>query len=294
MAAHANNSPRRSAKKNPWTMLPVVAVCGVLVAACMVVGDPALFAAKDPAAPDASPVENGAGANPSVSEPDNGLSLVGSYQSISQSEHADRAENIRLATEAIDGVVILPGETFSFNEVVGDVSEESGYLMAPIVADGATIDGVGGGICQVSTTLYIAALKADLEIVERHAHSLASDYAPIGLDATIVTGLMDLKIKNDTEVPVRISAHALGQTVSIEVYGQPLPEGESVDATAKIVDRYDEATDVGTETYYVAESYRVYYQDGVKTHSVLLSTDTYLVPKESVVMLAEGGVSPTK
>ena len=79
----------------------------------------------------------------------------------------------------------------------------------------------GGGICQVSTALYIAAVKADLEIVERHPHSVPSDYAPIGLDATIVYGSRDLRIKNNTDFPITIYAKAVGQTVSVNLLGKP-------------------------------------------------------------------------
>ena len=217
--------------------------------------------------------------------------VIGSYQAISQSTNADRAENLRLAAGAIDGVVIQPGETFSFNDHVGDVEQDSRYRAAPVIVGGETVEGAGGGICQVSTALYIAALKADLEIVERHPHSIASDYAPVGLDATLVYGTMDLRIKNASEDPMRIKAMAVGQTVEVSIIGQPLETGTTIDATSKVVDQY---VDDDGDLHYVAESYRVYYLDGVVQYRDLMHTDTYFIPQPSTVVLSEGSVDPSK
>lgn len=184
-AAHRRESDRPRAKLRTAPDYAVVAVCGVLVAACMVLTTSAMPAEvqmpPEEAAPASQPEPQAQQADVAEGE------VIGSYQAISQSTNADRAENLRLAAGAIDGVVIQPGETFSFNDHVGDVEQDSRYRAAPVIVGGETVEGAGGGICQVSTALYIAALKADLEIVERHPHSIASDYAPVGLDATLVT-----------------------------------------------------------------------------------------------------------
>ncbi|MCI8468260.1 MAG: VanW family protein [Eggerthellaceae bacterium] len=279
--------------------LPVVVLCSIAVASLMAFGNPYLWMtneqaaasqAPQPVAPDEAqaPVED---EDPDAPE----QVIIGQYQAISQSEDAARAENIRLAADAIDGTVVEPGATFSFNEVVGDSSAERGYQEAPVIRDGQVALGDGGGICQVSTALYIAAVKADLEIVERHPHSVVSDYAPPGLDATIVYGQSDLRIKNDTDHAITIYAKAVGQTVDVSIIGDPLGEGVTVDATSRIVDRYEKPNSKGEERqYYVAESFRVYYQDGVRTTRDLLSCDIYLVDDSSNVMLVEGSVEPSK
>ena len=284
--------------KSPWSSLPLVGICGVLVAGCMFLGAPA---AAENVTDDRDPVASVASEPSGSDSADDGMELIGSYEAISQSSNENRIENIRLASEAIDGTVIEPGETFSFNEAVGDTESDERYLEAPIISDDVTVNGRGGGICQVSTALYIAALKADLEIVEHHSHTLVSDYAPIGLDATVSYGQLDLRIKNTSGHPIKLVVRPLGQSVTVEIQGQPLSEGTSVDATSKIIERYEITPDEAQEgigesqgTYYVAESYRVYYDNGVKKESVLLSTDTYKVEDDALVSLGEGSVGPTK
>ena len=288
-AAHRREADRPRAKLRTAPDYAVVAVCGVLVAACMVLTTSAMPAEvqmpPEEAAPASQPEPQAQQADVAEGE------VIGSYQAISQSTNADRAENLRLAAGAIDGVVIQPGETFSFNDHVGDVEQDSRYRAAPVIVGGETVEGAGGGICQVSTALYIAALKADLEIVERHPHSIASDYAPVGLDATLVYGTMDLRIKNASEDPMRIKAMAVGQTVEVSIIGQPLETGTTIDATSKVVDQY---VDDDGDLHYVAESYRVYYLDGVVQYRDLMHTDTYFIPKPSTVVLSEGSVDPSK
>lgn len=288
-AAHRRESDRPRAKLRTAPDYAVVAVCGVLVAACMVLTTSAMPAEvqmpPEEAAPASQPEPQAQQADVAEGE------VIGSYQAISQSTNADRAENLRLAAGAIDGVVIQPGETFSFNDHVGDVEQDSRYRAAPVIVGGETVEGAGGGICQVSTALYIAALKADLEIVERHPHSIASDYAPVGLDATLVYGTMDLRIKNASEDPMRIKAMAVGQTVEVSIIGQPLETGTTIDATSKVVDQY---VDDDGDLHYVAESYRVYYLDGVVQYRDLMYTDTYFIPQPSTVVLSEGSVDPSK
>ena len=161
-AAHRRESDRPRAKLRTAPDYAVVAVCGVLVAACMVLTTSAMPAEvqmpPEEAAPASQPEPQAQQADVAEGE------VIGSYQAISQSTNADRAENLRLAAGAIDGVVIQPGETFSFNDHVGDVEQDSRYRAAPVIVGGETVEGAGGGICQVSTALYIAALTADLEI----------------------------------------------------------------------------------------------------------------------------------
>lgn len=110
-----------------------------------------------------------------------------------------RVENINIACGAINGIAVYPGGTFSFNDTVGRRTAERGYEDAPVIVDGHKEQGCGGGVCQVSSTLYMAAVKAGLTIDERHPHSHSVAYAPKGMDATVVSGEKDLKITNSTD-----------------------------------------------------------------------------------------------
>lgn len=202
----AARSRRANDKHNHLQRTPILVMgCSLLIACCIAFGGTNWTASAQPSE-DQLPEQN------AIVEPGYYQETIGSYEAISQSDDDERAENLRLAAEAINGYVIEPGATFSFNEVVGDTTAERGYKEAPVLYSSGLGSSDGGGICQVSTALYIAAVKADLEIVERHPHSVPSDYAPIGLDATIVYGSRDLRIKNNTDFPITIYAKAVGQT----------------------------------------------------------------------------------
>ena len=247
----AARSRRANDKHNHLQRTPILVMgCSLLIACCIAFGGTNWTASAQPSE-DQLPEQN------AIVEPGYYQETIGSYEAISQSDDDERAENLRLAAEAINGYVIEPGATFSFNEVVGDTTAERGYKEAPVLYSSGLGSSDGGGICQVSTALYIAAVKADLEIVERHPHSVPSDYAPIGLDATIVYGSRDLRIKNNTDFPITIYAKAVGQTVSVNLLGKPRDDGITIDATSRVVDRYEQTTkDGGKQQYYVSESFR--------------------------------------
>jgi len=120
----------------------------------------------------------------------------------------NRNENLRIACGVIDGVVLQVGETFSFNEHIGLATKEKGYLPAKIFINGKETEGLGGGICQLSSTLYNAAELSGMTIVERHPHSRRVYYVPKGRDAATAYGGVDLKFRNDLKHPVRIKAVA--------------------------------------------------------------------------------------
>ena len=131
-----------------------------------------------------------------------------------------RVENIRLSLAAINNTVVLPGEVFSFNETVGERTVEKGYKNAPIILGEAVVPGVGGGICQSSTTLYNAVRLAGLEIVERRIHSVAPSYIKHGLDATVAWPHTDFKFKNDSDRPVIVKAEIRGWRVRVWILGK--------------------------------------------------------------------------
>lgn len=130
----------------------------------------------------------------------------------------NRTHNLVLATKSIHDVVIQPTDTFSFNETLGPITKDRGYKSAKIFIKGKELEGIGGGVCQVSSTLYNAADKAGLEIVERHPHSKRVHYVEKNRDAATSYGGIDLKIKNNMQYPVKIIAKADNGklTVSLE------------------------------------------------------------------------------
>ncbi len=118
-----------------------------------------------------------------------------------------RTENLRLAAKAINGYILKPGATFSFNDVVGERTADKGYGKAGVYVGGKTEQQLGGGICQVASTLYYCTLKADLEVVERAEHQYVPDYVPWGMDATIYWGYIDYQFRNNTGFPIRIETY---------------------------------------------------------------------------------------
>lgn len=144
---------------------------------------------------------------------------LGSYTTKYNTGEVARSHNLVRAAEAINAKLVPPGEVFSFNATVGQRSASKGYRSAMIINNGRFEPGLGGGVCQVSSTLYNAALLSGLEIVERHNHNLAVAYVPLGLDATVVYGVQDFKFKNNTDAPVYIQYKAGGGSLTATVYG---------------------------------------------------------------------------
>lgn len=190
-----------------------------------------------------------------------------------------RISNVNLAAETIDGTILLPGETFSYNDALGERTTERGYKAAPAYSNGESVQEVGGGICQVSSTLYKATLLSDLKIVEHHNHSYVSAYIGIGMDATVSWGGPDYQFKNDTDYPIKISASYSGGKVTCTIYGTKLDDTH-VEMTAETlqVNSYgtvyqdDPDMEKGTSVVsssghdgYVVQTYRnIYDGDGKK------------------------------
>ncbi|MEZ4357552.1 MAG: VanW family protein [Eubacteriales bacterium] len=164
-----------------------------------------------------------------------------------ESVSSNRVFNIIKMAGIINGQVIKPGEVWSINEVAGPRTEELGWKLAPGIENGLYSDQPGGGICQISTTLFNAAIRAELELVEHKRHSWPSYYAPEGLDATISTGSPDLKLQNPYETPIYILAKVDKETksVTVDIYGAPLSHGYTVDFVSKTVKtEYPPAPDI--------------------------------------------------
>ena len=144
--------------------------------------------------------------------------VLGKYTTYFSTE-PNRTTNIKLAAKAINGTVLMPGEKFSYNSVVGPRTAERGYKPAPAYVGGKTVDELGGGICQVSSTLYMATLLADMKINTRHAHGYVSSYMPLGMDATVSWGGPHFVFSNNTKYPIKIVASVSGGSLTVKILG---------------------------------------------------------------------------
>jgi len=155
----------------------------------------------------------------SLAEVKKSTRLLSSFTTSFDSSNINRTSNIRLAAGKINGTVLESGKTLSFNDIVGARVKKRGFLPAKIIENGEFTEGVGGGVCQVSTTLYNAALLSGLEIKEYHPHSLAVGYVPPSRDAMVSGTYCDLKITNQYSTPVYIRAKTSGGSVTFSIYG---------------------------------------------------------------------------
>ena len=130
-----------------------------------------------------------------------------------------RLNNVVVAAKAMDGTILMPGDVFSYNDTLGPRTTANGYMPAPAYIGGKTVDEVGGGICQNSSTLYMAVLRANLEIVERTNHMYTVGYVPDGLDATVAYNAIDFKFRNSTDYPIRMEAKVSGRNMIVKLYG---------------------------------------------------------------------------
>ena len=149
---------------------------------------------------------------------------LASFATLFDSSNRPRSFNIALACGKINGISILPGETFSFNDTVGPRTAENGFKTAKIISGGKFVEGVGGGVCQVSTTLYNAALLAGMRVTESHPHSLQVSYVKPGADAMVNYYFADLRFVNDTKNPVYLETSANGSSLTVRFYGEPMRE----------------------------------------------------------------------
>ena len=141
---------------------------------------------------------------------------------------ANRKYNVKLSAEACNGVILLPGEEFSYNTTTGSRSADKGYKNAPIYKAGQSVDDIGGGICQTSSTIYYAVLHTNLEVVERHCHQFNTGYVDLGMDATVFYGSLDFRFKNSTDYPIKIVTSSYDSNgkryLNVKIYGTN-PEG---------------------------------------------------------------------
>lgn len=172
--------------------------------------------------------------------------VIGEYSTSFKTSTQDRAENIRLSAKSLRGKMLLPGEEFSYNNTTGPRESKFGYKEANVIMDGELIPGVGGGVCQTSTTMYNALLLSNLTITERHKHSLPPTYVKYGQDAAVADGYLDLKFRNDFDYPIYIDTKTTSDRVYIYIYG----DVESKDYTIKIEPEIIETIQAKVEEIY--------------------------------------------
>ena len=144
---------------------------------------------------------------------------LGSYSTNYGGSTSNRKANVARASQLINEKVVAPGEVFSFNDTVGDRTTSNGFYTATEYINGKSVQGIGGGTCQVSTTLYSAALYADMQIVHRENHVMTVGYVPLGQDATVAYGSVDFKFRNSSDYPIKIVSSADGGTIYVSIIG---------------------------------------------------------------------------
>lgn len=229
-------------------------------------------------------------------------SLASTFATSFASSGVARKTNIKTATNAINSTIIKDGQTISFNELTGERSEKNGYMQAKIIVGGVYTDGFGGGVCQVSTTLYNACLLAGLDIAEVHNHSLPSSYVSPCFDAMVNSGTSDLKISNNTGSDVIIAAACINDSCKVCIYGkkprykivrryekyQTLPS--SGDEIVTDISKYPgfELQNGEARISYSADGYRAkgyldYYDGETLVKTVKIRDNTYS-PKKGIVL----------
>lgn len=224
--------------------------------------------------------------------------LLGSFQTSYKTSNAQRSQNIATGVGHIDGTVLYPGETFSTYEYVNPFTEANGYAMAGSYLNGKVVDSLGGGICQVSSTLYNTVLQAELEVVERSPHSMQVSYVQPSADAAIAGTYKDFKFKNDTDAPIYIEGYTTSdKQVVFKIYGQETrPANRTIKYTNKVLENTPAVTELIADGgqgigYRVVESghngckaelYKEVYIDGVLQSTEKVNKSNYSVSNRKV------------
>lgn len=212
------------------------------------------------------------------------------YLTMYDESNINRSTNIKLSSEKINGTVLMPGETFSYNKTVGARTIKAGYKEASVYMNGKVVDGIGGGICQVSSTLYNAVLQANLEIVSRRNHYFITAYVPASRDATVSYGTIDFKFKNTRNYPIKINCISQNGICEISIQGikeeieyevviqdqitEVIPYTTKYIETNKLEKGTENETQKGVNGY-KSEAYKILKLNGQIISKTLLSKDSY-------------------
>jgi vancomycin resistance protein YoaR len=166
------------------------------------------------------------------------LDVIGRFTTLFDPANLERTYNLKLSSHSLNGHVLLPGDEFSFNQVVGPRVPLRGYKEADVIVNGRMVPDFGGGVCQVSSTLYNAVLLADLQVTVRYNHSLILNYIEPGTDATVVYDYRDFRFRNNTRAPVVVGAWVSGNRVEVALFGNAQP-GKSVEIVTEVLEKTD-------------------------------------------------------
>ena len=193
--------------------------------------------------------------------------LLSEYSTKYSTYDRDRTTNLQLAANKINGTVLMPGETFSYNKVVGERTIAAGYKEAPIYVSGEVVDGLGGGICQITSTLYNAVVYANLEVTQRSNHQFVPSYVSASRDATVVYGSIDFQFKNNRNYPIKITCSVSGGIAKFQIFGLRQDDDYQVEISSYVTGR--------TATAIYSEAYKILKRNGQEVSRQLLSKDTY-------------------
>ena len=222
---------------------------------------------------------------------------ISTYSTTYNAGLAGRTKNLKLAASKLNGLILKPGETFSYNRVVGKRTIAAGYQNAAIFSGGKVVDDVGGGICQISSTLYGAVLNANLQVIERTNHGMQTSYSKPGIDATVYYGSLDFKFKNNRNVPIKLYASVGGGKVIISIKGEN-PEGEKANISTeilrviprKLIVKEDPNMEIGKEVVQQGgadgkevRTYKQVVKNGSSKGRTIVSTDIYN-PSDRIVV----------
>ncbi len=195
--------------------------------------------------------------------------LISSFSTKYSTSNRNRTTNLIIASNKINGTVLMPGETFSFNQIVGKRTIEAGYKDAAIYQDGKVVDGLAGGICQISTTLFNCAVYANLDIIQRRNHQFVPSYVSAGRDATVVYGSQDFKFKNTRNYPIKIVCSVGEGLVKFSIYGLRENTEYQVEIIPKITSR--------TSSSIHSITYKILKLNNQIIKSEILCKDTYKI-----------------
>lgn len=222
---------------------------------------------------------------------------ISTYSTTYNAGLTGRTKNLKLAASKLNGLILKPGETFSYNRVVGKRTIAAGYQNAAIFSGGKVVDDVGGGICQISSTLYGAVLNANLQVIERTNHGMQTSYSKPGIDATVYYGSLDFKFKNNRNVPIKLYASVSGGKVVVSIKGEN-PEGEKANITTeilrviprKLIVKEDPNMEIGKEVVQQGgadgkevRTYKQIVKNGSSKGRTIVSTDIYN-PSDRIVV----------
>ncbi len=193
--------------------------------------------------------------------------MLSTFSTRYAASNRNRTTNLMLAANKINGTVLMPGETFSYNKVVGARTIAAGYKEAPIYVEGRVEDGLGGGICQITSTLYNAVIYANLEITQRTNHQFVPSYVTASRDATVVYGALDFQFKNNRNYPIKLVCSVSGGIANFQIFGMRQEDDVEVQISSYETGR--------TATAIYSEAYKILKRNGQVVDKQLLSKDTY-------------------